>query len=73
MVIKFDDSVLEDIDAIANRAMREVNLGLLSKVEYRMKVFAETEEIATQKIKKINEENPSIDDLLGTRNETPQE
>lgn len=69
MVIKFDDSVLEDIDAIANRAMREVNLGLLSKVEYRMKVFAETEEIATQKINKIKEEEPSIDDLLGTKNE----
>lgn len=39
MVIKFDDGVLEDTESIANRAMREVNAGLLSRVEYRTKVF----------------------------------
>lgn len=69
MVITFDDSILEDIDTISNRALREVNAGLLSKVEYRMKVFGESEDVATENIRKINEENPNIDDLLGTRNE----
>ena len=39
MVVKFDDGVLEDTESIANRAMREVNAGLLSRVEYRTKVF----------------------------------
>ena len=69
MVITFDDSILEDVDTISNRALREVNAGLLSKVEYRMKVFGESEEVATENIKKIKEENPSVDDLLGTGNE----
>jgi len=69
LVITFDDSIMEDTESIANRAMREVNAGLLSKVEYRMKVFGESEEVATEKIKQINEEEPNIDDLLGTRNE----
>ena len=39
MVVLFDDGVLEDTESIANRAMREVNAGLLSRVEYRTKVF----------------------------------
>lgn len=68
MVIQFDDSIIEDKEAESNRALREVNAGLMSKVEYREKIFGETPEIAEQEIKKIQEENPSIDDLLGTRN-----
>ena len=34
-----------------------------------MKVYNETEEIAKQKIAQAKAENPSIDDLLGTRGE----
>ena len=68
MVIQFDDSIIEDKETESNRAMREVSAGLLSKIEYRMKVFGETEEIATQKIKEIQESNPSVEDLLGTKN-----
>ena len=69
MIIQFDDSIIEDKEAESNRALREVNAGLMSKVEYREKIFGETPEIAEQEIKKIQEENPSIDDLLGTRGE----
>lgn len=69
MVIQFDDSIIEDKEAESNRALREVSAGLMSKVEYREKIFGETPEIAEQEIKKIQEENPSVDDLLGTRNE----
>lgn len=65
MVIQFDDSIIEDKEAEANRAMREVNAKLLSKVEYRMKVFGETQEIAEQKIREIVESEPSIEDLVG--------
>ena len=69
MVIQFDDSIVEDKEAESNRAMREVSAGLLSKVEYREKIFGETPEIAKKKIQEIAEEDPSIDDLLGTKNE----
>jgi len=69
MVIQFDDSIIEDKEAESNRALREVNAGLMGKAEYREKIFGETPEIAEQEIKKIQEENPSIDDLLGTRGE----
>ena len=68
MVIQFDDSIIEDKEAESNRALREVNAGLMSKVEYREKIFGETPEIAEQEIRKIKEEEPSVNDLLGTRN-----
>lgn len=65
--IQFDDSIIEDKESEANRGMREVSAGLLSKVEYRMKIFGETEEVAKQKIEEIEKENPDVDDLLGTK------
>lgn len=70
MVIQFDDSIIEDKEAESNRALREVNAGLISKVEYREKIFGETPEIAEQEIRKIKEEEPSIDELIGTRTES---
>ena len=73
MVIQFDDSIIEDKEAESNRALREVSAGLMSKAEYREKIFGETPKIAEQEIRKIEESNPSIDDLLGTRNEVNQE
>lgn len=69
MVIQFDDSIIEDKEAESNRALREVNAGLISKVEYREKIFGETEQIAEEAIKKIKEENPDVQELLGTKNE----
>ena len=67
MVILFDDSIVEDKETESNRAMREQSAGLISKVEYRMKIFGETQEVAEKKIKEIQESNPSIDDLLGSK------
>lgn len=72
MVIQFDDSIIEDKEAESNRAMREVSAGLLSKEEYREKIFGETPEIAEEKITTIKESDPSIDDLLGTKGEGPE-
>lgn len=69
MVIQFDDSIIEDKEAESNRALREVSAGVKSRVEYRELIYGETKEIAEQAIKEIQENNPSIDDLLGTRNE----
>ena len=69
MVIQFDDSIIEDKEAESNRAMREVQQGLKSKIEYRMQIFGETEEVAKQKIAEIEANNPDIKTLLGTNNE----
>lgn len=66
-VIQFDDSIIEDKEAESNRALRELGAGVLSKVEYREKIFGETPEIAEEEIRKIQENEPSVDDLLGTR------
>ena len=65
MVIQFDDSIIEDKDAEANRAMREVQQKLISKVEYRMQVKGETKEIAEKAIEEIQKNDPSVTDLLG--------
>jgi A118 family predicted phage portal protein len=65
MVVQFDDSIIEDKNAESSRAMMEVNAGLISKVEYRMKIFGETKEIAEKSIQEINENEPSIEQLVG--------
>ena len=64
MVIQFDDSIIEDKEAESVRASREVSQGLISKIEYRMRIFGETEEIAKKKIEEIEEETPNVDKLL---------
>lgn len=56
LVIAFDDSIIEDKEAIANRSMRENSAGLLSDAEYRMKVYGETEAVAKAKIAEIKKE-----------------
>lgn len=64
MVIQFDDSVIEDKNEESNRALRELSAGVLSKVEYRTKIYGESPEIAKKAIAEIQEEEPSIDDLI---------
>lgn len=66
--VDFDYSRFENQTATQQRLEREVNMGITSKVEYRMKVYGEEEEVARQKIAQIKEEEPSVDDLLGTGN-----
>ena len=66
MVITFDDSIVEDKEAEALRTFREVQANLISKVEYRQKVLAESEEIAKKKIEEIEAEIPDVKKLLGT-------
>ena len=65
MVIQFDDSIIEDKEAESNRAMREVQQKLISKVEYRMQVKGETKEIAEKAIEEIQKNDPSVSELLG--------
>ena len=66
MVIQFDDSIIEDKEAESIRARSEVTLGVLSKEEYREKIFGETPEIAQKKIAEIEAKNPDVKTLLGT-------
>ena len=63
--ITMDYSRFENQTATQQRLEREVSNGITSKVEYRMKVYGETEEIARQKIEEIKANNPSISDLIG--------
>jgi len=71
--IDFDYSRFENQTATQQRLEREVNMGITSKVEYRMKVYEETEEIAKQKIAEIKEDEPSYKDILGGNKEEDEE
>ena len=66
IVIQFDDSIIEDKEAESNRALRELGANIISRIEYRMKMFGETLEIATKAIKEIDELEPNVEKLLGT-------
>ena len=67
--ITMDYSRFENQTATQQRLEREVARGITSKVEYRMKVYGETEEIARQKIEEIKNDEPNIQDILGTKEE----
>ena len=57
-VFYFDDSVVSDHDVLLANSLQEVGSGLMSKVEYRMVVKGETEEIARKYIAMVTEEQP---------------
>jgi len=67
--ITMDYSRFENQESTQQRLEREVAKGITSKVEYRMKVYNETEEIAKQKIAEIKQNEPSVEDLLGSGEE----
>lgn len=69
MAIQFDDSIIEDKEAESNRALREKSAGIISAVEYREKIFGETEEIAQEAMTKMQENEPSIQQIFGMNNE----
>ena len=57
--VKFDDSIIEDKETMKMTDRQDVNMGVMSKVEYRMKWYNEDEETAKQKIAEIEEANRS--------------
>lgn len=73
MAIQFDDSIIEDKEAESIRASREVSQGLISKVEYRMKIFGETKEIAEKAIKEIEASTDDVDKLLEEQDNEDQD
>lgn len=64
MVIQFDDSIIEDKESESNRALRELSAGVIGKVEYREKIFGETDEIAKKKIIEIQDETKEVEEIL---------
>lgn len=58
--IKFDDSIIEDKQAEKNNDRQDVNMGIMSKLEYRMKWYGEDEATARKKLKNVQEEQPEI-------------
>ncbi len=69
MVIQFDDSIIEDKEAESIRALRELSAGVLSKQEYREKIYGETPDIAEEKIKEIEENTMNVEQIIGNNNE----
>lgn len=50
----FDDSIIEDTEAQKTSDRQDVNNGVMSKVEYRMKYYGEDEKTAIKQILKTN-------------------
>ena len=50
ITIKFDDSIIVDESTERTQDLVDVNAGIMSKVEYRMKWYNEDELTATRKI-----------------------
>jgi A118 family predicted phage portal protein len=68
VTITWEDSVIVDTAEQKNLAMREVDNGVMSKAEYRVKFFGEKEDIATAKIAAMGKsDNPF--DLQGYGND----
>ena len=65
ITIKFDDSIIIDESAERTQDLLDVNAGIMSKVEYRMKWYAEDEKTATEKIESM--------DMFTITDETPIE
>lgn len=59
--VLFDDSIFEDKESLKESDRKDVQLGALSLVEYRMKHYGETEEEATAKIDLIKQEKGNVD------------
>ena len=51
--VSFDDSIIEDTDAIAKRAMEEFKLGLIDTAQYFVRVYKMTEAQAVDMARKI--------------------
>lgn len=60
-----DYSRFKNDAAEQSRLMQEVNNGITSKIEYRMKVYNEKIDEATKKINDIMSIEPTVDQLVG--------
>lgn len=63
--IELDTTRFVDKEKEYQRFQYELSNGLMSKVDYLIKVYGLEEEEAIKKVEEINSENPSIEDLIG--------
>ena len=56
--IQFDDSIIQDKDTERKKDITDVNMAVMSKVEYRMKWYGEDEETAKKKVEEAQEYLP---------------
>lgn len=61
---QFDDSIVTDTDLQFQQDARLVGMGIMSKVEFRMRNFRETEEVARQKVQEAQGEMQAATDLF---------
>lgn len=71
VTIKFDDSIIQDEATERTQDLVDVNAGIMSKVEYRMKWYNEDEKTARQKIDEL--ENRSITITPQEEEDNPEE
>jgi len=55
-VYSFDDSIVSDYDTQFNQDVQALGLGVMSRVEFRMHAYGESEEVAKEKILLIKQE-----------------
>jgi A118 family predicted phage portal protein len=72
-VFYFDDSIVTDHDVLTAQSMQEVAAGLMSKVEYRMVVKGETEEVAQKYLDMINKESKESINLFSQEMDNKQD
>jgi hypothetical protein len=61
--IVWEDSIIVDTAEMKKLAMAEIDAGVISKEEYRMKFYGETPEEAKEKIAEIEGEKPETDNF----------
>ena len=71
-VYAFDDSIVADHDTQFAQDSQAMGLGVMSKVEFRMKNYGETLEIAQEKIALVQAESAAAVDFFGPVNGSAQ-
>jgi A118 family predicted phage portal protein len=65
VIIDNVDGFMQDEESIKQSAREDLALGIISKVEYRMAIYHETEAVAKEMLAKIDEENTIKDIKVG--------
>ena len=65
ITIKFDDSIIEDKQSERISDRQDVSQGLMTKVEYRVKWYNQTEEDAKKWLAEYQSQQPKVEDFYG--------
>lgn len=68
IVCSFDDSIVADHDAQFTQDSSAVGMQVMSKLEFRMRNYGESLEVAQEKLALVQKEQAAIADLFGTNN-----